>query len=333
MKILIIRLSSIGDIVLTQPVTSVLRQHYPQAQIDFITKPQFEPIVRAFNTIDNVFHWKNDKYQTLKKLKKSKYDLVIDLHKKMNTFIIKKFLSASKTLTCNKRHFYRTLLTRHLINKPNETIVNLNLKTLRKIGISKQNIYPILMPDKSKITKINRLLDESGISENEILIALFPGALHETKRYPIENLDKLINITPPDCKFKYILLGSKSEKNLTEYLGKKHPNLAVDMGGLFSLEELLVVIDRVDIVISNDSGPMHIAAALRKNQIALFGSTHSSLGFAPQNPKAILLELNLNCQPCSLYGLEKCPKKHFHCMKDLKPELILEQLIYLIDKS
>ena len=87
--------------------------------------------------------------------------------------------------------------------------------------------------------------------------------------------------------------------------------------GELDLQQLVTAIDKMDVIISNDSGPMHIAAALEKPQITIFGATHPKLGFAPLNKNAVILSTDLECQPCSLHGSKACPLDHFNCMKQI----------------
>ena len=98
----------------------------------------------------------------------------------------------------------------------------------------------------------------------------------------------------------------------------------------FSTGKLIAFMDKLDLIISNDSGPMHIAAALRKPQIAIFGSTSTKLGFKPLNKKAIVLETDLNCQPCSLHGRKKCPRTHFNCMRNINPQQLANGICELV---
>ncbi len=324
-KILILRLSSLGDIVLTQPVTEVLREVYPDATIDYLTKESYTGVVKAFGCIDTIHTWKNKKL-LLKKLRMKKYDYLIDLHSKLNTFIIKNFAGAGRNITYNKRHFYRWLLTKQIVRKNNETIVNLSLKTLKKLGIEKQNIFPRLYPDKELFKEMEKLLKNEGINNKKKLIGIFPGALHNTKMYPIEQVAQFIRTVPDKWNCQFVIMGSKKEEKLGIELKEKTQTDIKNLCGKVNIPQLIVLIDKMNVVISNDSGPMHIAAALKKPQIAIFGSTHTSLGFAPQNKNAVILQANLKCQPCSLYGTEKCPKGTFECMREITPEEIKKSL-------
>ena len=324
MKILILRLSSIGDIVLTQPVAKVLREIYPDATIDYLSKESYVGIVEAFGCIDTIHIWKN-KRNILKKLRKQKYDLIIDLHSKLNTFIIKSLIRGKKTLTYNKKHYLRKKIVKKITGKSIVSTVDLYLSALKKIGITKTVEYPKLYPDKLKKNSLEKRFP------GKKLIGIFPGALHFTKMYPLEKLANFIDSVPSKWNCKFIILGSKSERLLSAELQENTKAQLLDICGEFNISQLISVINNMDVIISNDSGPMHIAAALSKSQIALFGATHPRLGFAPLNKKADIIFSNISCQPCSLHGSAICPKGHFLCMNSISPELIKKNLGKIIN--
>ncbi len=147
------------------------------------------------------------------------------------------------------------------------------------------------------------------------LIGIFPGALHKTKQYPIEQTADVINNLSD--KFHLILLGSTNELSLSEKLVSLSNKEVTNLCGKLTIFEMISAINDLDIIITNDSGPMHIAAALNKSQIAIFGATHPKLGFAPMNKNAIVLTADVDCQPCSLHGSTSCPLDHFNCMKSI----------------
>ena len=121
----------------------------------------------------------------------------------------------------------------------------------------------------------------------------------------------------------FLLLGSPSEAYLGKIISEALEHRCTDLIGKFSFAELLFVMSKCHLIISNDSGPMHLAAALSLPQIAIFGSTHPRLGFAPQNPLAIIHCADLKCQPCTLHGRTGCPQKHFDCMRSIHPDSII----------
>ena len=125
---------------------------------------------------------------------------------------------------------------------------------------------------------------------------------------------------------RIVLIGTEQEKNLTAELASVSETEILNLGGRTTLIESAVIIKHSDLFISGDCGPMHIAAAFEVPQIAIFGATHPKLGFAPLNPNANVLSLNLDCSPCSLHGNNSCPKGHFKCMKDLSPEMVIQKI-------
>ena len=319
MKILIIRFSSLGDIILTEPVSYILHRNFPEAQIDYLTKKQFIPLVENFRHINNIYHKKN------KELFKINYDIIIDLHSKLSSYIVSFKLKGYRKIHYNKKHLKRVLIVKKIINSKIESTVNLYLSSLKKLHLHNEFEKPVLIPEKNQ--KIDNLL--KSVKTNKTKVAIFAGAKHNTKMYPIEYLNQFIRLNK--SKFQFILLGAPNEKELSATISKNNSGI-LDFTGEFDLSELIYFISQINIVISNDSGPMHIAAALNKPQIAIFGSTHPNLGFAPVNHKAIILQKNLPCRPCDLHGKKKCPLKHFRCMKDISPYELSKALISLQER-
>ena len=324
-KILVIRLSSLGDIVLTQSAVQALRNKFPDAQIHYLTKIVFAPIVELFNCVDEIHYWEN-KYTLLKELKKTKFDLAIDLHSKFNTFIIKSFINAKRTITYNKKHLLRRQIVKNKTKKTISSTVGLYFNALKNIGLETEVFAPKLFPAKD-----TEMPEVFRIDKQAKFIGLFPGALHRTKQYPVKQLAEFIDSVPAKWSCQLLIFGSEAEGNLAEELNSLTKTNIIDLCGKLDLQQLVFAISKIDAVITNDSGPMHIAAALEKPQIAIFGATHSKLGFAPMNKNAILLSANLPCQPCSLHGGKECPKRHFNCMRTILAEQILDSIKILIN--
>ena len=325
-KILVIRLSSLGDIVLTQSAVQAVRNEFPKAQIHYLTKRAFAPIVNMFNCVDEIHYWE-DKKTLLIKLRKLKFDLVIDLHSKLNTFIIKSFINAKQISTYNKEHLLRRQIVKKRTNMVISSTVELYFTALSKIGIMSEVSNPKLFPAKD-----TEMPTAFTTNKNTKYIGLFPGALHKTKQYPIKQLAELIDSVPTKWNYQFIIFGSKAEKDLADELNILTKTKITNLCGELDLQQLVTAIDKMDVVISNDSGPMHIAAALSKPQIAIFAATHPKLGFAPMNKKAIILSADLQCQPCSLHGSKACPLDHFNCMKQVFVVDILKTIKIMLQK-
>ena len=320
MKILIIRLSSLGDVVLAQSVAAVLRAKYPAAEIHFIVKNAFVPVVEAFGCIDQIHIWEeNNSFSKLRELGSQKYDLTIDLQAKFNSFLIRKLVRSKKTVTYDKHHFLRLMIVKHKTKKSISSTVDLYFSALKKAGIREKMRFPELHPVQELPKERAKL-----IKPEKRNVAIFPGALHRTKQYPLKKMAEFINLLE-DC-YNVFLLGSAAEKGLAAEVVARLRKPVHNLAGNLKIADLISFLDRVDVVISNDSGPMHIAAALGKPQIAIFGATHPRLGFAPLNKSAIVLAANLKCQPCSLHGGKFCPELHFECMHSLSFWLIKTKL-------
>jgi ADP-heptose:LPS heptosyltransferase len=314
MKILILRLSSLGDIVLTQPVAAWLRHRYPEAQIDFVTKEQFSELVSLMACGLNPVSYKKS-LAFHRYLRHQRYDLILDLHGKLSSLLILLAAWPQRYAIYNK-----SIRKRRQIVGGNRTLRIDSTVELYKSALDK------LFPDVS--LAVPRLVAPKDVflpplPKSKKLIAIFPGAAHETKRYPAKYYKELIKASPNH--HQYIILGSTEEQDLAFYIAQG--SSALNFCGKLKLGELLAMVDGCDWVISSDSGPMHIAAALQKKQIAIFGATHPRLGFAPQNPHANLLVADLDCQPCSLHGDKQCPLGHFRCMHSISARTILDIML------
>lgn len=311
MKILVIRLSSLGDIILTQPIIAYLQRSFPKARIDYIVKPQFTELIRLMGEgIHPIAYEKTAAFHL--SLKRESYDLVLDLHGKLASYLLRIFAQAKRSAVYHKDRRTRRKIVRGNKSLAISSTVALYATALHKLGYHAELDAPKI------IVPADTALPNLPTSGKRILI--FPGAMHETKRYPAPYYQELIKMSPQD--YQFIILGSDGERDLAAKICEDER--AIDLCGKLNFAQLSALIDSADWVISSDSGPMHLAAALGKAQIAIFGATHPRLGFAPQNPKAKILLADLPCQPCSLHGGAKCPKHHFHCMHKIKISSILE---------
>jgi lipopolysaccharide heptosyltransferase II len=333
MKILIIRLSSIGDIVLTQPIVAALREQYPAAELHYVTKAAFFPILQSFGMPLHVHAY--EELQSVGSLitfgAAQHFDLVLDLHNKLNTFIIKSLVRGKQTCTYTKKHTVRRRIVRHKTSETIVSTVNLYFTALQKAGIDYDAAPPVLYPNQAlqsaPLTTLKKLkMDPTP------LIGLFPGAQHTTKQYPIAQLAEAVTLIARELPCRFAVLGSASEQHLAHALAQQTSVEIHDFCGSFNLAELIHAITHLDVIISNDSGPMHIAAALAKPQIAIFGATHPHLGFAPLNASATILQAPLPCRPCSLHGTETCPLNHFNCMHSITPKEVATATIRLLSR-
>lgn len=312
MKILIIRLSSIGDIVLTSPVVRCLKKQMPEVEIHFLTKQAFTDVVKNNPYISRVLTYEDLDLATLRK---ENYDFVVDLHHNLRTAKLKQLLK-SQSASFPKLNVQKWLLVNFKLNfLPDVHIVDRYMETVAKFNIKNDDEgldYFITSSDELAIQKI-----PSGFKEK--YIAWVIGAAHATKQLP---LDKMISIGQK-LKTPVVLLGGKNDTAISSKLKEALGENVFDACGKFSLNESAALVKYSSAVITHDTGLMHIAAAFRKRIISLWGNTVPEFGMYPYLPSGLkenstILEVkNLRCRPCSKIGFDKCPKGHFRCMRNI----------------
>jgi len=332
-KILILRLSSIGDILLTTPFIRQVRTAFPKAQIDYVIKTGFSELLSNNPHLDNVYDVKPDQgikgLLVLKKfLKKQSYDYVFDLH---NNFRTKALTAFTNKNAIKKDKLKRTILVYTKHNRYNEIIPipQRYLNVGKFAGIKDDELGLELFWKDETEKKIDASLNKDKI--NSQIIVLAPGAAHYTKRWPLEYFKELIEKISKSYNDSIVLLGSADERKDFDCLVQSQR--VINFAGQLSLLESAAVLSRARLIISNDSGLMHMATAVKTPLIALFGSTVKELGFFPFRSEHIIVEnTELNCRPCSHIGKSKCHLKHFQCMLEIKPNHIFKQIQTILDK-
>jgi len=315
-KFLIIRFSSIGDIVLTTPVIRCLRKKYPDAEIHFLTKQSFRSIV-AHNPYINKIHTLGDSFELmLHELQTEEYDYIIDLHHNLRTLRIKRFLKNAKSFSFNKLNVEKFILTNLKINTlPKKHIVDRCLETVVSFGVVNDDMgLDYFIPKMDEIKK-----DDIPTSHMHGYIAIVIGAALATKKLPLHKLKALCSA----IDHPVILLGGKEDYEDGKEIAKVDEIKIYNACGKFNLNESADLVKGSKLVISHDTGLMHIAAALQKPIISVWGNTVPSFGMYPyygtrSNKQYDVVEINkLWCRPCSKIGFKKCPKGHFKCMEKI----------------
>jgi ADP-heptose:LPS heptosyltransferase len=311
-KILIIRFSSIGDIVLTSPVVRCLKRQMPDTEIHYLTKKSFKSILENNPHISKVHAIENNVAEIIDELKKENFDYIVDLHNNLRSLEVKMKLRKPSS-TFKKKNFEKWLIVnfkkRDLYLSP---VVDRYLETLRPLGITNDNSgldYFIPVKDEVDLHSLP-LLHQSGY------IGFVIGAKHFTKQLPEE---KIISI----CKKinqPLVLLGGKEDVERANNIKKAVGEKIFVACGQYNLNQSASLIKQAKKVISHDTGLMHIAAAFKKDIISVWGNTVPAFGFTPYLPgknSKIIEVKDLYCRPCSKIGYDHCPKGHFRCMRDI----------------
>lgn len=312
MKILIIRFSSIGDIVLTTPVIRCCKQQLNNAEIHFVCKASFKSTLEHNPYITKLITFEKDINEVIPALKKENYDVLVDLHNNLRSRRLKLALG-KKSVAFNKLNVKKflavTFKNKNLL--PDVHIVQRYLEAVQTLGVKddgKGLDYFISKNEKVNVSALPQPLQNG-------YVALVAGGSYYTKKIPV---NKLIEICKAS-KLPVALLGGKDDSEVAKQVTAKCSN-AYNLCGTYSLNQSASIIQQANYVISSDTGLMHIASAFGKKIYSLWGNTIPEFGMYPYKPgegSKILEVKNLKCRPCSKLGYGKCPKGHFKCMNEI----------------
>lgn len=311
-KILIIRFSSIGDIILTTPVLRCIKTQRPEIEIHYLTKKSFRSILDSNPYISKIHTIEKDVGEIAEELKKENFDEIIDLHNNLRT-LQTKLLLRKKASTFQKLNFQKWLLVRFKINMmPNIHVVDRYMQTVKYLGIKNdEQGLDYFIPVKDEVD-----LQTLPTTHQQGFTGFVIGAKHFTKQLPTE---KIISI----CKkinHPIVLLGGKEDRERGEEIALALGKSIYNACGVYNLNQSASLVKQASRIISHDTGLMHIAAALKKEIISVWGNTVPAFGFTPYKPainSKIVEVKGLSCRPCSKIGYDKCPKGHFKCMKEI----------------
>ena len=324
-KILVIRFSSIGDIVLTSVVVRCLKEQLRNAEIHFLTKTQNEPILRANPYIDMIWLYDHNFKDVIPQLKSQGFDFIVDLHKNYRSaFVIRQI--GVKSASYPKLNLRKWVLVRFKLNfLPDIHIVDRYFKAAEPLGIKNDGKgldYFIPPEDEVELATLPET-HRCGF------IAVVIGGKHNTKIFPVEKVASVCNkLAKP-----VILLGGEEDKQRGELIVREAGPLVFNSCGLFNINQSASLIQKADAVLTNDTGLMHVAAAFKKPIISVWGNTIPAFGMYPYFPdkfisNSLIAEVkSLSCRPCSKLGFNECPKKHFNCMRQIATDSIINFLI------
>ncbi|MDB4584188.1 glycosyltransferase family 9 protein [Draconibacterium sp.] len=314
-KFLVIRFSSIGDIVLTSPVVRCLKNQVKNAEVHFITKQKYMCILEANPYIDKVHIFKENLHGIFHELRREKFDYIIDLHHNFRSGRIKRRIKAP-AYSVDKLNLRKMLLVQFKINRlPNVHIVDRYLETLSSFNI------------KNDGQGLDYFIPENDIFKKEDLpptfqngyVAFVIAATYKTKKLPVEKVSEICK----KLKYPVILLGGKDEFDEGEKVLSQSKGNVLNYAGKITLNQSASLVQGANVVLSNDTGLMHMAAAFKKKILSIWGNTIPDFGMYPYQPDPVshCLEVqNLSCRPCSKLGKHKCPKKHFKCMNEMNTD-------------
>ena len=312
MRFLIIRFSSIGDIVLATPLIRCLKKRFPSAQVDFVLKEQYAGVLSGNPNISNLISYKKNIFGLIKKIRSEKYDYVIDIHGNFRSFIAAAF-SSGKTLKCRRFLFERFMLVEFGLNfyRNNDSVADRYIAAVKSLGVENDGQGPEFY--------INGNLKEITSIPAGDYAGICPVSVWNTKRWPRESFVALSKKIIAESGCGILVLGGPGDREYCEGIKNAIGKRAFNLCGL-SIQETASFIKMCRFLVTNDTGVMHVADALKIPTVALFGPTVREFGFFPQCPASKAVSKDLPCKPCSTKGGHACPEGGFKCMNDISAE-------------
>ncbi len=337
-KILVLRFSSIGDIILSSPLLRVLRKRFPQSQIDYATRKDYAELIRFNQNINFTYEFDvSGGFLGLmalrRRIRKEGYDLLVDIHGSLRSLFLTALPGTSGVVRVNKRKKERAALVQHKKDLYGEIVPvsKRYIEAVARLGVEDDGKgTEIHIPD-AVLSSTSGKMARLRLNEFEKVIGLCPTARHATKRWLKDRFVGLGVKLAREWGAKILLFGGPAD---VDYCSDLAMSVETEAGlgcmsnlcGQLSLLETAAAMDFCDLVVTNDSGLMHIAEARQRNLVAIFGSTVRQFGFFPQNTNSTVVErLGLYCRPCSSIGRESCPEKHFRCIKEISIDDVYRQ--------
>ncbi|MES3038263.1 MAG: glycosyltransferase family 9 protein [Bdellovibrionota bacterium] len=324
-KILLIRFSSLGDVTQCLSVPSALKQIFPEAEVHWIVREDLAALLENHPAISKVWKFPRSAgfrglLQLADELKAQGFTHIYDAHNNLRSRIISSRVKTSgvQFLRKSQKRWWRFLLFQWRINKYPQPLSGQRdlvepLKAWGGSGISPDS--PQIFPGADKYANAKSIL---GSFENAI--ALAPSAAFPLKRWPVEYWQELVRLLPNE---KFVILGGPGEEFLNA-ISDVAPERVLNLAGRTDLGTSAAVVDLSKVLVSNDTGPLHLAEQRGKNCIALMGP--APFGF-PSRPSTKILQRNLSCRPCSKHGQGPCMNADFQlCLRDIKPQEIISAL-------
>ena len=334
LKILVIQTAFIGDVVLATPVVEELHRQYPEAKIDFLLRKGNESLFEGHPFLNKVLIWdkKINKFSNLinlaKKIRKTGYSKVINLHRFASSGFITFYSGAKEKIGFDKNpfSFCYTIKVKHIIGNGKSALINgsgrheveRNLE-LVSANANSTIVKPRLYPTIEDFNNVQKY-------KNSPYICIAPSSVWFTKQFPANKWVEFLNKT----NVNVFLIGANSDITLCEQIINSSTNKnIVNLAGKLSFLQSAALMQDAVMNYSNDSAPMHIASSVNAPITAVFCSTIPAFGFGPLSDRSFIVEtkVKLDCRPCGLHGFKACPKGHFKCALTIEPEQLMDTLL------
>ena len=343
-KILILRFSAMGDVVLLLPVINSLVSAYPDVEVTIVTRPKFASL---FADLERVIPFPADVDYTYsgifgmrelfgKLLRKAQYDVVVDMHDHIRTILLRNLF---KIFGIPVVVFEKGRAEKHAFTKRENKKTGALQHTVERYRAALEKAgYPFSISPPPYFTikettreEVNDWISANHLVKKEKWIGIAPFAMHTSKIWPIENYSTVIDMITRKEPVKFFLFGG-GDKDIAyfETLKEKFPGHCIIVAGQLKIKQELVLMQRLDMMLCVDSSNMHLATLTGIPVLSIWGGTHPDVGFGPYGmDKESIIQVSredLPCRPCSVYGKEKCYRGDFACLTRITPQEVTERI-------
>lgn len=335
-KILVIQMAFPGDMVLTTPLFRALKRLYPETSLTLMASPRSAALVEEDPFLDEVLIF--DKKTTSvweigKRLRGIGFDLVLSPHRSHRTSLIS-WLSRSPVRVGFDVAGFGFLHNRRVVRLEGIHEVDKNLLLLHGLDEGPEEEDRVLHVGytETEEEEVAGEMNAAGLATDANLVGMSPGSVWPTKRYPAASFAEVGRaLVEKGCRVA--LIGGPDDKEACAEVARLIGEGAYNFAGTTSLKALAAWLDRFNLLVANDSAPLHVAAARDLATVAIFGPTVRELGFYPFHRRSRLVEVELDCRPCGLHGHKSCPEEHFRCMEELEPRWVIEACEELLEEG
>jgi len=345
-RILVLRFGSLGDVVLATATFRRLRALYPKAKVYAAVKQDFAPLLLSHPCVDEVLpfdsrhqhHGLAGFFHYGRRVRGLRFDLVVDLHGNLRSRAFAA-ISQARVLRASKQWLSRRMLV-WLKRRPSAGLPNVAQRYLnalaplsRACAADPLGARPDLHVSAADKAWADSFLGRRGVKPGDTLVGVSPGAAWPTKRWPARHFAAALDALRLPPRSHLLFMGGPSDLFACEEVVarmRRAAPLALVSAGETSVGQLMALMARCRALLTNDSGPMHVAVGLGVPVAALFGPTVREFGFAPLGPRDLVFERELACRPCTLHGAERCPLVNHACLEGVEPEPVAKGLAGLL---
>jgi lipopolysaccharide heptosyltransferase II len=330
-RAIVLRFSSLGDVVLTLPVARSLRAAFPAAEIVYLTKAAYRPLLEGQPGIDRVVTME-EAGAGLEALRRhcrglGHFDLALDLHRTLRSRSCLRALDADRRLAYRKDALLRRLWAagwmRARMEGAHPHVIDRYLEPLRRLGVTPAHTVPEVVVPPERLAAVREQLVAAGVRSPDRVGVVVPGARWPNKRWSPASFAAVAATLRDEEGLEPVVAGDESDREAAEAVRALIPGGAALLAGRTGLVELAALLKIARVVVANDSGPAHLAAAVGSPVVALFGPTHEAFGFAPRGRRVRVISRALECRPCTVHGGLRCPRGRRACLDDITPAEVL----------